>query len=299
MDIIPLFCQIDDAFIACEKQSIPSQLPQIPDTPKKRGRPRRLHTSEVMTILVSFHQSQYRTLKHFYLKHVCLYWRWAFPKLVSYNRFVELIPQTLFALTAYLSRCLGKSSGIAFMDSTAIAVCENRRIPSHRVFTGIAERTKTSVGWVYGFKLHLVVNTDGELLAFRFTAANVDDRRPVAGLTRHLSGKVYADKGYISKTLAATLKTRGIYLVTKVRKDIKPQELSDFDAVMLKKRMLIESVIEQLKHQSQLQHTRHRSLVNFQVNAVSALIAYTHKEKKPSVNLRALDEKKDSLVTVN
>jgi hypothetical protein len=167
MNIIPLFCQIDDAFIACEKQRIPSQLPQTPDVPKKRGCPRRLHTSEVMTILVAFHQSQYRTLKHFYLKHVCLYWRWAFPKLVSYNRFVELIPQTLFALTAYLSRCFGKSSGIAFMDSTAIAVCENRRIPSHRVFTGIAERTKTSVGWVYGFKLHLVVNTDGELLAFR------------------------------------------------------------------------------------------------------------------------------------
>jgi hypothetical protein len=238
-------------------------------------------------------------LKHFYLKHVCLYWRWAFPKLVSYNRFVELIPQTLLALTAYLSRHLGKSSGIAFMDSTAIAVCENRRIPSHRVFTGIAKRTKTSVGWVYGFKLHLVVNTDGELLAFRFTAANVDDRRPVAGVTHHLCGKIYADKGYISKTLAATLKTRGIYLVTKVRKDMKPQELSDFDAVMLKKRRIIESVIGQLKHQSQLQHTRHRSLVNFQVNAVCALIAYTYQEKKPSVNLRALDAKKDSLVPVN
>ena len=107
MNIIPLFCEIDDAFIASEKQRIPPQLPQTPDAPKKRGRPRRLHTSEVMTILVAFHQSQYPTLKHFYQKHVCLYWRWAFPKLVSYNRFVELIPQTLLALTAYLSRRLG------------------------------------------------------------------------------------------------------------------------------------------------------------------------------------------------
>ena len=185
------------------------------------------------------------------------------------------------------------------MDSTVIAVCENRCIPSHRVFRGIAERTKTSVGWFYGFKLHLVVNTDGELLAFRFTAVNVDDRSRVAGVARHLSGKIYADKGYISKTLAETLKTRGIYLVTKVRKNMKPQELSDFDAVMLKKRIVIESVIGQLKHQSQLGHTRHRSLVNFQVNAVCALIAYTHQQKKPSVNLRALDAKKDSLVPVN
>ena len=295
MNIIPLFCDIDDAFLAFEQQ----KLPETSEMPKKRGRPRSLHTSKVMTILIAFHQSQYRTLKHFYQKHVCLYWRWAFPNLVSYNRFVELIPESLLALTVYLSRRLGTCSGISFIDSTPIAVCQNRRIQSHRVFRGIAERARNSVGWFYGFKLHLVINEHGELLAFTFTPANVDDRHRVAQLTRHLSGKVYADKGYISEALSETLKTQGICLVYKVRKNMKTRPLSDFDAILLKKRMLIETVIDPLKNQCQLQHTRHRSLVNFQVNAVCALIAYTLQRKKPSVNLRALEETKDLPVLAN
>ncbi len=79
----------------------------------------------------------------------------------------------------------------------------------------------------------------------------------------------------------------GIKLIYKVRKNMKPQPLSDFDALLLKKRMLIESVIKEIKTQTQLQHTRHRSFINFQVNIVAALIAYTYLEKKPSLNLQA------------
>ena len=119
------------------------------------------------------------------------------------------------------------------------------------------------------------------------------DRRPVVKLTQHLSGKVYGDKGYISQALAETLKTHSVCLITKKRKNMKLEALSDFDALLLKKRMVIESVIDQLKNQCQLQHTRHRSLANFQVNVVSALIAYTLREKKPSVNLRGLQDTKD------
>ena len=299
MNIIPLFCDIDDCFLDSQKQMLSSEPPETPDVPKKRGRPRSLHTSEVMTILIAFQQSQYRTLKHFYLKHVCEYWRWAFPNLVSYNRFVEGIPETLGPLTIYLSRCLGKSTGIAFIDSTLMRVCENPRIPGHRVFRDIAERTKNARGWSYGFKLHLVVNEHGELLSAMFTPANVDDRVPVAKLTQHLSGNLYGDKGYISKDLAKTLQAEGVSLITKVRKNMETQRLSDFDVLMLKKRMVIESVIDQLKNQCHLQHTRHRSVVNFQVNAVSALIAYTHQAKKPSVNLRTLQETKDLPVSFN
>jgi IS5 family transposase len=294
MNIIPLFCEIDDCFLDSQKQMLSSEPPEIPDVPKKRGRPRGLHSSEVMTILIAFQQSQYRTLKHFYLKHVCQYWRWAFPKLVNYNRFVELIPETLGSLTIYLAmRLETRSTRIAFIDSTLMPVCENPRIPGHRVFRGIAERTKNARGWSYGFKLHLIVNEHGALMSVMFTPANVDDRIPVAKLTQHLSGNLYGDKGYISKDLAEALKAEGVYLITKVRKNIETQPLSDFDALMLKKRMVIESVIDQLKNQCHLQHTRHRSVVNFQVNAVSAVIAYTHQAKKPSVNLRTLQETKD------
>ena len=132
---------------------------RLPDTPPEtRGRPRELHPSEVMTILrVSFHQSNYRTFKHFYEKHICVYYLAAFPGLVSYSRFVHLKKEVLRLLTFYLSTHTGTCSGISFVDSTRLRVCDNKRISSHKVFAEkVSERSKTSMGWFYGFKLHLL-----------------------------------------------------------------------------------------------------------------------------------------------
>ena len=246
-----------------------------------------------MTLLINFHQSGYRSFKTYYEKHVRLYLRWAFPNLVSYNRFVELMAEALPVLTIYLYTRFGKCSGIFFIDSTLLSVCHNRRIPKYRVFAKEAEPTKTSLGWFYGFKLHLVINTVGELLSADFTLANIDDRVPVAELVRHLSGKLYGDKDYISKDLREHLATQGIQLVYKVRKNMDPLALSQTDVVMLKRRMLVESVIKELKTQTQLQHTRHRSFINFEVNMVSALIAYTYLAEKPSLNLRKIQQVHD------
>ena len=293
MHIVSLFCEIDDFFLAFENYQARHQLPGTPS--EKRGRPRTLHPSEVMTILVNFHQSGYRTFKDYYLKEVCLHLRWAFPNLVSYNRFVALMPETLLALSVYLYTRFGSCDGVSFMDSTRLPVCENRRIPRHRVFVEQADRGKTSLGWFYGFKLHLLINTQGDLLGAELTPGNIDDRVPVEKLTQSVFGKLYADKGYISKELRQTLKTQDVDLIYKVRKNMKPQPLSTYDEVMLKKRMLIETVIGQLKSQTQLQHTRHRSFLNFQVNILSALIAYTYLEKKPTLKLRVIDEIKDRL----
>ena len=283
MSIVSLFCDIDDFYLATEKQ-MPFE-DSDSDTPESRGRPRNLHPSEVMTILVNFHQSSYRSFKHYYQKHVCRYLGWAFPKLVSYNRFVELTSEVFSLLSEYLHLRFGKCNGISFIDSTPIVVCGNRRIQRHRVFAEKAGRGKNSAGWFYGFKLHLIVNTAGELLSAEMTPANTDDRSRVEELTQGLFGRLYGDKGYISGSLSEVLKTQGVILISKVRKNMASQALSDFDTEMLKKRMCIESVIDQLKHQSQLEHTRHRSFTNFQVNVFSALIAYTYQAKKPSVNL--------------
>ena len=284
MLIVSLFCNVDDFFSVYEKYKASQQLPT--DRPlETRGHPRTLHPSEVMTILILFHQSDYRTLKAFYEKHVRCYLRWAFPNLVSYNRFVELQQEVLEPLSIYLYTRFGICDGISFVDSTPVPVCHNRRIPTHKVFAEHASLSKNSVGWFYGFKLHLCVNTSGELLGVEFTPATTDDRKVVPKLGTHLYGKLYADKGYISQILREYLRTQGIELVYKVRKNMKPQPLSDFDVLLLKKRMLIESVIKEIKTQTQLQHTRHRSFINFQVNMVAALIAYTYLEKKPSLNL--------------
>ncbi len=115
--------------------------------------------------------------------------------------------RALVPLTIYLLTQRGQCTGISFIDSTPISVCHNRRIRQHKVFNGLAARGKTSMGWFYGFKLHLVINEYGEILAFQLTPGNVDDRKPVPTLTKGLFGKLFADKGYISKELFAELRS--------------------------------------------------------------------------------------------
>lgn len=286
MEIYTLFCEIDDFCI--EFEPLMNQH-LIADGKIKRLRKRALHLSEVMTIIVAFHQSGYRTFKHYYQKHVCQYLCWAFPHLVSYNRFVELMGDALLPLCAYLQTRKGRCTGISFIDSMPIAVCHNRRIPSNRVFDETAERGKNSVGWFYGFKLHLVVNDRGEILAVSVTAGNVDDRTPVPELVKDLFGKLFGDKGYISQSLFDRLFEQGIQFVTKIRRNMKNKLMPLWDKLLLRKRAIIESVNDQLKNISQIEHTRHRSGFNFLVNVISALIAYTYQEKKPSLNIRLAD----------
>ena len=143
----------------------------------------------------------YKTFKEFYLNEVLSHWRRDFPKLVSYNRFVELIPWSLMLLSCFLSTRRGQMTGIAFIDSTPIEVCHPCRAKSHRVFGDLPQWGKNSVGWYYGFKLHLIINDQGELLAFQLTPAKTDDRQPVPDLTKHLFGKLFGDKGYISQSI--------------------------------------------------------------------------------------------------
>jgi hypothetical protein len=176
----------------------------------------------------------------------------------------------------------GQATGIAFIEATPIAVCHNRRIDRHQVFKKIAKRGKTSMGWFYGFKLHRVVNNRGELLAFHLTPGNVDDRHPVPHLTRGLSGKLFGDKGYISKHLFQVLFEKGLKLITPLRKNMHNRLLPLFDKLLLRRRSLIETINDPLKNISQIEHSRHRSIANFMVNLLAGLIAYTHQPLKPS-----------------
>ena len=241
--------------------------------------------SEIMTILIHFHQSHYRDFKAFYLLHVCRHLAGAFPQRLSYNRFVALIPTALVPLCVYLQTRKGQATGISFIDATSLVVCHNRRIYSHKVFKKIARRGKTSVDWFYGFKLHLVVNDCGELLAFQITAGNMDDRKPVPRLVKGLTGKLFGDRGYISQQLFETLLEQDLQLITKLRKGMKNKLLPLADKLLLRKRALIETINDQLKNISQIEHTRHRSVVNWMVNLLAGLAAYTHQPKKPSLNL--------------
>lgn len=275
-----LFCSVDDFCI----RFIPGwQKYCIESGCSHRRRSGKLSLSEVMTILIAFQTSGYRNFKIYYLNLVCKYWQNAFPNLVTYSRFVQIIPRVIVPMTHYLAERKGSLTGIGFIDSTSLKVCHNRRIFNHRVFEGIAQRGKTSVDWFYGFKLHLVINDRGELLNVALTTGNVDDRKPVRELLRGLKGKFVGDKGYLSKDLASDLRADGIVLLTKFKRKMKNCLVEWLDNLLIKKRALIETVIGQLKTVCHIEHTRHRSPANFIAHLLAGLIAYSHLNNKPSV----------------
>jgi hypothetical protein len=282
MSLLNLFVAVDDF---CQMLTAQSERPLLGQD-KRSGRRPALAMSEVMTIIIYFHMSRYRDFKTYYTQYVIKHLQGEFPHLVSYTRFVELMPPALWPLCLYLKTRFGPVTGISFIDATALPVCHNRRIQRHKVFDGLAARGKTSMGWFFGFKLHLVVNDCGELLAFYLTPGNVDDRQPVPHLAKRLFGKLFGDKGYISQPLTDQLLEQEVQLITGLRKNMKNRLLALFDKLMLRKRALIETITDQLKNISQVAHTRHRSVDNFLVNLVAGLIAYTHQPKKPSLNLR-------------
>jgi hypothetical protein len=250
---------------------------------KQRNRPSKLSPSEIMTIVIHFHQSHYRTFKHYYIHYVCKHLRHLFPNLVSYPQMVALIKSILVPLCFFLQCFRGEKTGIYFVDSTLIKVCHIKREKQHKVFKGIAEKAKSTIGWFYGFKLHLVINDKGELMAFKLTSGKVDDRKPVPNLVKDLIGKLVGDKGYISQKLFDQLYQQGLQLITKIKKNMKNKLIPIIDKILLRKRAIIESVNDQLKNISQIEHTRHRSIWNFAVNILAALCAYVLQPKKPSI----------------
>ena len=262
---------------------------------KKRKRAFTLSDSEVITIIISFHLGGFRNMKHYYVGYVQKHMQSDFPKTVSYNRFVELQKKCLMPMTVLLQlTCLGQCTGISFIDSTPIRVCHIKREKQHKVFKGIATKGQCSMGWFFGFKLHIVINDKGEILDFLFTPANVDDRAPLKNKNFHdkIFGKLVADKGYISKSLFDELFIDGIHLITKIKKNMKNSLMLLSDKILLRKRALVESVNDQLKNICQIEHTRHRSFENFLSNLIAGLIAYSFLPKKPSINADIVDEQR-------
>ena len=258
---------------------------------KKSKRPPTMATSEVITIYLLFHLSGFRCFKHFYIFYVQKHMKNEFPKTVSYNRFVELMqsaimPMTIFAKTC----CLGNCSGISFIDSTPIRVCKNKRIKRNKVFKGFATTGKSTMGWFHGFKLHIIINDKGEIISFAITQANVDDREPLKneGFLKAVFGKLFGDKGYISEKLQKLLFVDGIHLITNVRNNMKNSLMTMSDKILLRKRSIIETVNDELKNICQVEHSRHRSVVNFITNLIAGIIAYHFLPKKPSLKFETL-----------
>lgn len=276
-----IFFHVDEF---CIKFNEAMQTYQLTNYSKRKYKTRtpKMSDSEVITILIFFHLKSFRNLKHFYLFYVKKHLIKEFPNQVSYTRFVELEQKVVLPMVMFLkTSCLGKCTGITFVDSTRLPVCDNRRIHNHKVFAGIADRGKCTMGWFYGFKLHLIINDKGEILNFMITQGNVDDREPIASgnLLKEIFGKLFGDKGYISENLTNILFVEGIHMITKIKKNMKNRMMKIEDKILLRKRALIESVNDELKNICQIQHTRHRSFVNI----IGGIIAYSYFPKKPAI----------------
>lgn len=281
-NLTELFCLIDDF---CHRFEPAWERRLLASGVKKRRRKSELSLSELMTLAVLFHQLRFRQFKVFYLGHAYRHLRSEFPRLPSYPRCVELLPRCAAPLAALFMALKGQCDGISIADSTALAVCDNRRIGRHRVFEGQAARGKTSMGWFFGFKLHLVINSKGELLSVRLTPGNTDDRKPIPNLCKGLFGLLFGDRGYVSKNLSKVLAEQGLELITTLKKNMKPVPRTDFEKAVLRRRSLVETVIDQLKNLCQVEHTRHRSTANFLVNLMAGIVAYCLSNDKPSLNL--------------
>ena len=280
-----IFCEIDDF---CKEFYQDQTKYLLSNLNRKRNRYCRMSSSEIMTILILFHLSHYRTFKDFYHECVIKYWQSYFPDLVSYNRFLELKSFVVPILAVYMKYKSGAETGMYYIDSTTLKVCHNQRIHRHKVFDNIAKRGKSSMGWFFGFKLHLVINHKGEIMSFCLTPGNIDDRKPMESLLKNLKGTDCGDKGYISKIKTQTLFEKGLNFVTKTKANMQKIARTNFEKYLLAQRSIVETVIEQLKSICLIEHSRHRKPDNFLANTLSALIAYTIKPRKPSINQRLL-----------
>lgn len=285
--IIETFIKVDDFCNEFSKEFSKVQTPRLVKSGKKhRNRATSLSDSEIITLLITFHGGQFRNFKHFYLNYVCEHLKSDFPGVVSYNRFIELSHRSALAFMLFLHhKCRGECTGISFIDSTILRVCHNKRIKRNKVFKDIAEVGKSTMGWFFGFKLHLIINDKGEILSFYLTKGNVDDRnvRAITQMTKEIFGKLFGDKGYISKALSDLLFGNGIQLITQIRRNMKSKALSNEEKVLLRKRSVIETVNDELKNICQVEHTRHRSISGFLLNIMGAIAAYSFFPKKPSI----------------
>jgi len=283
--LVETFCAVDDF---CQ-----AFLPQwaaylIRNGTAPRGPKPGLSVSAIMTILLMLHGSRFKYLKNFYNGVIGEVLRRYFPEMPCYERFVVLQQSVVIPLLFFLCSRLGHRTGIYYIDSTALAVCHNRRIGRHKTFAGLAARGKTSMGWFFGFKLHLVFNHLNEIVAVKLTPGNVHDGATVEQLTRNLTGKLFGDKGYLGQQRAATLLKRGLVLMTKVRKNMKSLPLTLTDKLLLNARNMAETIIGHIKAFSSLNLPKHRAPINAFLHLLVALTAYQLNPIKPQASFPLL-----------
>src|ERR1700748_2111911 len=283
IDITALYCCLDDFCKLFADWEAHRLLP----SEQTRQRPGKLSRAEMRFIVVLFHLSPFKHFKAFYHYGIGQQYRACFGDLPHDDRFISLMPRLFVPLTVLLHSLSGEPSGVYFADSTKLAVCHNRRIHRHKGFKGVAAHGKTSMGWFYGLKLHFVINHKGQIMALKITPGNTADSAVLEEITQHLTGKLYADKGAISRAVFSKLWQRGLHRITGIRRNMRNHLMPLADKLMLRKRFVIETVLDILKCGMGLEHSRHRSVINAMVHLLSCLVAYAYRPGKPAISSKA------------
>jgi len=236
----------------------------------------------MVCIVLLFQDSGFKNFKYFY-KHLLYNYKEEFPRLVSYERFVALKSRILPFLVLIMNSILSTGNGIFYVDSSSLAVCHTKRISRNKTFKTIGKMGKSTKGWFFGLKLHLIIDENGNLVHIKITPGNTDDRHFLRDMRKNLTGLIFGDKGYISKELFDDLLAKGLKLVTNVKKNMKSIIMTIEEKLLLRKRPIVESVLSFLKTKMELEHTRHRSVWNAFVHILSTLIAYQLKPSKPAI----------------
>ncbi len=226
----------------------------------------KLSHHEIMAITLLYHLSGYRNFRLFYEELLCKYLRNSFKNIVSYSWFIRLNKRYMHAMLCYLTSKMQSSHEVSYIDSTSLKACHIKRSYNHKTFKGLAEKGYTSVGWFYGFKLHLVIDIYGNIVDFCLTKGNKHDTYALDKLNKNIKGLLFGDKGYISQKKAKELEVLSIKLITKTRRNMKPKRLSKEEQALLRCRGVIETVIGQLKEMHHIENTKIRSFEGWIMN---------------------------------
>ena len=251
---------------------------------KQRDRKGKLALSEAISVMIFYHFSQFKHFKIFY--HYFVMDGKLFKNPPCYERFIAIIPSLFLPLVIMMHYLSGRKTGIYYVDSTHFAVCKNIRILSNKTFAGLAQRGHSSIDWFYGFKLHMIINDQSEIIAIKITKGNRDDRKAFEEMVvkGDLKGKCYADKGYISKDLFVRLYKKGLILITGIKNNMKNYLIPILDKLFHKKRFIIETIFGYIKEHFNVRPNKHRSPTNFFASLFAALIAYQIKPSKPRIS---------------
>lgn len=276
--LLQLFCIVDTLV-----REVLFHTSSLPESGNTLGRPHNLSISEAVTISLYRFLFPWTDFKHYY-GFVQNYHTKEFPNAPHYDNMLsyqkQLLPffTKLLGILIAINRSAFKNKKVRIMcvDGSPLPVCVNKRIFHHKVMKQVSARGKSTMGWFYGMKLHILVDERGNLLGVTITPGNVDERTQVKKLVGDITNSLLiADAGYVKELLKQELfEKNGIQFVTGVKRTMKKLMSCEQHSV-LRARQLVETVIGSVKHRLGMTFRLHRSIAGYQVHFVLTLIAYT------------------------